>query len=184
MIFLPNKFEKYTAALRNLMQKFIIKNGIKPNYLENLRKIYEAETILVNRTLIPGNISDYLYKLLTAVLLKKSANDKPFYFNINIDGNYFYDKKVLSALILNICRQTEYLSINNFRGNIALKAEIVSTEKIKLLTKKADGIMFNEINTHTSLIILKLDYTEKTASDFEDLYSLFHNPLSPVNFYL
>ncbi|MGI6280108.1 MAG: hypothetical protein ACOYJS_06070, partial [Acutalibacteraceae bacterium] len=159
-------------------------NGIKQNYLESLRKIYEAETLLINPTLIPGNISDYLYKLLTAVLLKKSGNNKSFDFYINVKGNYFYDKKVLSALILNICRQTDYLAITNIMGKIALKANLSKPEKLKKLIKKANGILFYEKKCKSLLIVLNLAGTEKTTADYEDLYSLYYNPLSPVNFYL
>lgn len=184
LIFLPNKFEKYTAGLRNLFQKLIIKNGIKENYLTDMRKLYDAEAILIKNESQPFNIENYFNQLLTAIHLRKFINNINFKFQVNISGNFIFDKKILSSLILNICRQTDFISIFELNKKILIKTKIEPNRKLNLIIKKLNGKMLCECKTKKVLIILQFDYTEKATRDFEDAYTLLKNPLSPVNFYL
>lgn len=184
MIFLPNKFEKFTAGLRNIFQKLILKNGIKEVYLKNLCKIYEAEAILTVQPLLPINLKAYAYELLTAIFLKKLTENKSFDFFVNISGNYLFKKKIFTALILNVCRQAEYIEIFEIKKNTVVRADFKNTERIEILVKKLNGQILFEKITERCLLVIPLDSTEKKSEDFEAAYTLLQNPLSPVNFYL
>lgn len=184
LIFLPNKFEKYAAGLRNLFQKLIIKNGISEQYLKNLAKIYEAEAIFIKQQDFPFDLENYLHELLTAIYLKKLIKNQDFEFNINVFGNKIFDKKSFSALILKICQQTNDIEIFEQNKKIVIKTKIKTTEKLLLLVKKFKGQIFCEKKTGNCLIILPFNSTQKTTRDFEDAHTLLQNPLSPVNSYL
>lgn len=186
MIFLPNNFERYTAALRNLIQLFIIKNGIKPKYLDALRKIYQSEALLSRDNEIPTDICNFLSQLLTSVYIKKSESGLPFYFKINIRGNYLLSLKPYTALILSICRAADNIEIFKINGKLAIKAVTPNTKHSHRLAKKLDGCVYFERVTNTALTVLPLIATDKKAALCKpnEVEEYLLNPFSAVNIYL
>ncbi len=186
MIFLPNNFERYTAALRNLIQLFVIKNGIKPKYLDSLRKIYQAEALFSRDAEIPTDICNFLSHLLTAVYIKKSESGIPFYFKINIRGNFLLNQKPYTALILSVCQNAYKIEIFELNGKLAIKAITPKTKHSHRLVKNLDGCVYFERVTNTSLTLLPLIATDKKAilckPNNTEEYLL--NPFSEVNIYL
>ena len=183
---MPNNFERYTAALRNLIQLFVIKNGIKPKYLDSLRKIYQAEALFSRDAEIPTDICNFLSHLLTAVYIKKSESGIPFYFNIRINGNFLLSPKIYTALILSICRNAESIEIYRQNGSIIIRAASENIKHSLKLIKKLKGCVYFERITNTALIVLPITATDKKTELCKPnvLEEYLFNPFSAVNIYL
>ena len=178
LIYYPNKFERYTAALRLLYQKLTTNNGIQLRYLNRLKKIYEFEAIQ-NIDITPINIEKLCGELLTAVLLKKK-----FDFYIKVENNYLLNKKAFISIILNICNQTNYMQILSIQQKLVIKAKFKTSKTIIRLLKVINGLIFKEIKSEYTYLVLNIPMTQKETKDFEKAYYLVQNPLSVVNLYL
>lgn len=178
LIYCPNKAEQFTAALRLIFQKLIIKNGIKKNYITALRKIYEFE-VLIGTYIEPIDIEVLCSELLTAVFLKKKFN-----YYIKTDKNYLINKKCFTALLLNICCCTDYIEIIEINKSLVIKGNFDINNKIMQLVKKLNGKVLKEVIEKNIYLCFSFTQTEKKSEDFEAAYSLLQNPLSVVNLYL
>ena len=83
MIVLPNSFEKYLYNLRIYTSLSILKHGILPRHLKNLKKIYLAEAFLFKNHTEPTDLRLLSYNLLDCVKnlkeFKKKITDKTIY---------------------------------------------------------------------------------------------------------
>lgn len=184
LIYLPNKFEKYTAGLRVIFQNLILKNGIKKKYLINLGKIYENEAIFFDYDLLPIDTEKFFLSILKSVYIKKILQSKKPQISCETNGNYILNKKLVSILILKIAQNSDYIKIYKKRKKIFILTKGVKYKKIKKIIIKLHCLYFEEIKSKRQLIILAPEKTDKKAKDFEeDLFSL-QNPLSPINYYL
>lgn len=178
MIYYPNKYERYSASLRLLYQRFIINNGIKLNYLNALKKLYEFEALFCAEAM-PINIEKLLVEIFTAVLIKKK-----FDYFMRINNSYFLEKKKLISLILNIASLTDYLEVAEIGNRLVVKGNFIINEKIILFTKSLEGMILKEAKTETIYLVFNFPVTKKETEDFETAYHLLQNPLSVINLYL
>ena len=84
MIFLPNKFERFLAALRITVQNDILKNGITKNNLKSLEKINIAEALFYKDFKEPVDIEKLSFSLFCSSLPLLLSQNKNPYFKINI----------------------------------------------------------------------------------------------------
>ena len=105
-MFLPNKLQRYISALRGYLQNSILKYGINDKVKCKLVKIYNAEVLFseINNEII--ELQTELSSLLLAVYILKSEKKLRFKFQIDVKEQIIIDFKCLTALILNICKNT------------------------------------------------------------------------------
>ncbi len=178
MIYYPKKYEQFTAALRLLYHKFIYKNGIKTNYLNSLKKIYEFEAIN-NKETVPINPENLCSEILTAVFIK-CGND----FKIDTKNTYLINKKAFIALLLNLSVTTSNLEIIEITNKLVIKGKFSVNNPTKKLLKVLEGVKFKDTKTSICYLLFNFSKTEKESEDFEQAYYLLQNPLSVINLYL
>lgn len=182
MIYLPNKFERYTASLRNYLQKQSLKYGVTPKILENMRKIYIAEAILYNYIKEPTDLLSLSSEILTAVYIKKCDKNLPFEFKIKIKGNFLISKKLYTSLILTLCQNAKKILIFSKNGKILIKAFGTEKKDFLPLAKVICASTFFELKSSTVLIVLDSIYTDKKEDDSIPNYTT--DPFSVVNFFV
>ena len=180
MIFLPKNFEILTCALRNTMQRLILKNGIKEKYLINLRKIHLAEALYSNQKL-PVNIYDYSLSLLKAARDKKAGTNKGFDYSADFIDNVIINPKLYTAVLLSICNKSSRISLSSDRGKLVIKAELNGNFQFR---KIPDYTFLKEINSGRLVVIINAEKTKKPAIKYETDSEYFLNPLSVINIYL
>ncbi len=178
MIYCPNKFQRYSVGLRLLYQKFIINKGINLRKINSLRKIYEFEA-LVNTEIQPVDLENLCGELMTAVIFRKK-----FDFNIDVDGNYFLNKKKFIALLMNVCVGVDYINIYEFQSKVIISGKFKITKEIKKFTDSLEGIIFKDIKKQNNHLIFNFNKTNEKTKDLEKAYYLLQNPLSVINLYL
>lgn len=184
MIFSTNKFELYTAVLRNTVAKLILKNGTKEKYLKMLKKIHIAEA-LNSEELTPLNIKKFFLEILTQVHIKKTENDTHFHFSASANGNFIINKKAFLALLLSLSENAHFIGIKNFKNGLVINCDNHSLLKqTKLIAKKLGATYFYDIKKGILSILLFPTATNKksriTAKDRDTL----HGPLSVIKYYL
>lgn len=184
MIFLPNKFEKYAAGLRNVFQNLILKNGIKPKYLVSLSKIYENEVIFSDLSDQPVNSKKFFSLLLFAIYYKKLALNKFIQFSCNTNGNYLLDKKAIAIFLLKIAQKSSFIEIFQKKGKFLIRTNFTDQSAIRRIAEKLEIITLKEIKNNIFLFILPLNKTEKEEKDSEENFFSLQNPLSLINCYL
>ena len=178
MIYYPNKLEMYANFLRLIYQKLILKDSIKPKYLDKLRKIYEFESI-ISDNISPLDLEGFCSELFTAVIFYK-----PFNYNLLIKGNYLVNQKVLTCILLNVAKESKFIKIYIYKEKIIIKSKFTSNKMVEILVKKIGGIMLKSVNTETVYIQLNFEKTQKKTTDFHTAFYHCIDPLSPVNLYL
>lgn len=172
MIVLPNSYERYLSALRILVLNSVLKQGLQPQHIENLRNIYTAEALLNQNTRQSIDLKKLINNLLGAVKIIK--ND--FAFKCDVKNNFLLNKNLLTLFILNIAKEKSFLKISTsekylkivFRGK---------TSKLSPFLKALKARLFYEIKTKQSLIIIPAVATHKKSvpidSDWEYLFDKF-----------
>lgn len=183
MIFLPNNFEIYCSRLRSTLQFLIIKNGYKPKYLENLKKIHRAEALFSDYK-IPIELNFFNSELLKAVYLKKLEQKKPFGFKLKTNGTFLINKKLYISFLLSLCENSCCIKASVKKDSILIisKGEISSAAK-KLL-KSLNGYFFYNMKSNTVLAVIPADRTSKSPIKTKKDWEYLLNPLSAVNIYL
>ena len=178
MIYYPKKYEIYANSLRCLYQKLILQKGLKPNFLNSLRKIYEFECIFQTEK-SPVNLYNFCDAILTAVTLKRN-----FIFHLNIHGNFILNQKAFTALLLGISETADYIAISTKDEILTLKSNFEKTKTLEKLVRIMGGVLLKKLENDISYIFIKLEKTKKETVNFQDAYELSVNPLSIVNCYL
>jgi len=181
LIFLPNKFERYTAALRNTMQKRILKQGITTKNLMLLQKIHRAEAFITD-VKNPCNLKSYCSTVLSFVYIRKTELNQKFEFSISVLGNYIINKKLFLSLILTLASKSESLAIKTYKNYICIKSSHQKISETLSLIKKLDGIYFLELKTNQLNILIPAVKTEK--EEIKKDQESFLGPLSVINFYI
>ncbi len=182
MIILPNKYERYTAALRNSVQASILKQGLNARHIESIRKIYEAEAFLGYKNLSPVNLEILFKCLLYSANIKLLQKKRKLDFTVQINGNYLANRKLLTCLILNICSTANKIKIYFKSEKIVIECKTQKTIK-PIILKLLNAIYFYDIKAKQYLIVLKLEKTEKDFLKTEKEWDIT-NPFSPINIYL
>ena len=182
MIYLPNFFERYTASLRNVIHLSVAKNGLMPKHLENMRKIFIIEALLCPDFEEPTDIAEFTSKLLSAVYINKLAKGNSFEFDIRLNGRYMLNRKLYTALILNICRNSHKLSIYKKYEQIIIRAENCEKNSYNKIIKVMNSYSLFESKSKTALIVL--NYTATNKKSKPPIIESSYNPFSPVNLFI
>ena len=183
MIFLPNKFELYTCILRNTMEVLILKNGIKPKYLNNLMKIHTAESLFTDYE-EPTHIGNFTLEILKAVKIKKLEKHQEFEFKVSKTDVFLINKKLFTTLLLILSKNSSKLAVKQYRGKVLIITNHKEKSEILKLLKKLNGKYFFEVKTKLFYILLNLPKTSKKPKEEEKDWEYILNPLSVVNIYL
>ncbi len=182
MIFLPNKYERYTSSLRNYIQKLYNINGSSQKLLLNFKKIYEFEALFLNNEKLPCDIKQLSSRILFASFTKQIDKNKNLEFSINTKENYILNIKVFSIILLRLARVSEKIDIFNSNGYILIKSKTDCQIQTKFL-KAINAFSLYEHNCKTLLIIINAEKTAKKSIDIKEEWDIF-NPFSPINLYL
>lgn len=182
MIFLPNNFERYCAALRNTVQLSIIKNGLKPKYFKTFKKIYEAEAFFSREEILPIDLGLFLHQLLLSAHIKLLENNRSINISLKIKGVFLINRKLFTALILNICQNSKYIKISYLNGKILIYAKC-NTGILKPIITFLNGNIYFERKKGDFLITLPTIKTDKSPIKTEE-WEYSQNPFSPVNIFI
>ncbi len=174
MIDLPNSFERYLNNLRIYTSLSIIKHGVLPRHLNNLRKICLAEAFLYKNHKESINL-----KLLTFNVLCCVKTVKNFNFKINLHKNVIISKNLYVILLLMLSLDSSFINVKLKNGiTIIGKGEIKNSQKIILFL---NGYSFFDIKTKKFLVYIPCKTTtlppNPTISQWElifDKFSIFN----------
>ncbi len=177
MTVLPNSFERYTAALRNLTSILILRNSLNKKHLKNLSKIYSAEAFFYHHKQ-PLNIEKFAWGLLGAASLIKPEK---LVFSVNCRGNFLINKNIFTVLLLNLSKECSLIEIEvkkdiliSFTGNC---------RKALSALKKLKGFYFYSINTNCGKFIIPVLKTNQESIPFENVWENIAYQFSPVNLF-
>ena len=182
MIFLPNKYERYIAALRNHLQKLYFKTGNNKSLISKLKKVYEFEILNFEKNVFPCDIKLLASKLLVSAYSHKLRNNKSFDFEIKTKDNFMLKIKPFTIILLKLAKHSKNITISNLGGNIILK----SKTEYKLSKKYLNVLNSFQLYEHknkTLLVIIKAEITTKRSVDMKREWDIL-DPFSPVNLYI
>ena len=182
MIFLPNTFERYIAALRLLNHLLILKNGITSKRLKILKKIYIAESVYTSQKLSPFSITDFTLEILSAVQTLLCKKGKTLNFSVNTNGNYLFNKQLFTLLILEICNSCSYIKISENDIGIVVFTNGEIKNSLPFI-KKLKGYYFYENSLNKAIIILPFEKTVLPPVSSETEWYYLFDKFSPVNLY-
>lgn len=181
MIFLPNKFEKFCAALRNYTQIGILKNGMEKKYLKRLRKIHYAEAVFLS-TEKPVEVALLSRILLSYCHIKRLRKNEVFHFLVLGNFKFILKERPYSALLLILSREVDFIKIVLKKSGISIFCNSLPKETFKLI-KTLGGIYLYEKKTKTAGIFIPAVLTDKEILD-NSYYQNLKDELCPVNLYL
>lgn len=182
LIFLPNKFERYTAAIRNSIQIAALKNGITETQTSTLKKIYIAEAIL-SPCYQPIDLKELTFNLLMGAYIKLLSKDIKISPLIRVNGTFIINKKLLICLLLSLCSISETIKISNYKQKIVILCNN-DARNFDFLINAIKGICFYELKTNASMIIIPAKRTEKKPLKTEREWEYIKDPFSPINIFL
>lgn len=182
MIFLPNKFERFLAALRITIQNDILKNGITENNLKNLEKINIAEALFYKDFKEPVYIKELSFSLLCYSLPLLLPQNKNPYLKIDIYSNFLINKKLLAILFLKLIKASKRIEIKNHKSKIMISALDINSNNFKKLVLALGGTYF--YHNKKIIIVIPADKTDKKANPIKKEWVSLDNPFSLVNIFL
>ena len=182
MIFLPNKFERYTAALRNYIHFAVLRNGLNDKKINMLRKISETEAIFFYNENTPINIKDFSNTLFITAYTKLLKNDNSFDFFVFSDKTFLINAKLFEILLLNLCHTSKKIVITCSKNKIIIESNSTSNVNYKIL-KALNAIYFYEIKTKRLIISITAEATDKKPLNINREWDIL-NPFSNVNIFL
>lgn len=182
LIYLPNKSERYAAALRNRVQRLILNNGYTEKYREMLMKIYSFEAVNSASLTEPCDIFIFINYLLHYISLKKIELNCKFSYSVKTSGNYLINQKALTALILTVCKYSDIIEIKNIDGNIIVKGNC-ENRKIFKISKGMGFPFFRDVSSNDFYIIMSLEKTEKQPEKTKKEWDIY-DPFSPINIFI
>ena len=182
LIFLPNSFERYIAALRILNHLLVLKSGINKKRLTALKKIYKAEAFYFKNSTSPFSVSDFVLPILSAAQTLLNEKNKNFDFSVNTNGIYLFNKQLFTVLLLELCSTSKYIRIsdNHLGVNICFNGKINNSLYI---IKNLKGYYFYEKFSNKGVIVLPFEKTLVTPSMCESEWYYIFDKFSPVNLY-
>lgn len=177
MTVLPNSFERYTAALRNLTSILILRNGLNQKHLKNLSKIYTAEAFFYHHKQ-PLNIEKFACGLLGAASLIKPNK---LVFSVNCRGNFLINKNLFTVLLLNLSKECSLIEIE-IEGDIVISFTGKCKKALSAL-KNLRGFYFYSINTQRGKFIIPVLKINEKSIPFENEWENISYQFSPVNLF-
>ena len=186
MTFLPNKFIRYCASLRNYIHNSILKNGIKSHHLKKLKQINICEALVNQSNPKPCNLTGMLSNIFLAVKLIKNEKNTDFNYTIENEINCIINIKIFVLLVLNISSYSNTINIYTKGGNIIIKSNGKNNKHSRLLANKLDGCVYNEIKTNNALTVIPYNATDKNKCirNYKSLNDYISDPLSLVNIFI
>lgn len=181
-MFLPNKYERYCAAMRNYLQNAILKYGVTEKKKENLKKIIIFERVNFENELSPCDIKLLSSKLFILIYTKTIDKKQPFDFSVKIKENYFIDPYLFSIVLIKIALNSKKIIIDEILGNIVIKSNANLKIHQKLL-KKLNAICFFEIKKGNLILVINAEKTSKSSVDMKKEWDI-SNPFSIFNIFL
>lgn len=176
MIVLPNSFEKYLSALRISVSISILKHGLQPRHIDNLRKIHIAESLFHQNERQGVDINKLCTNLLEAVSTIKQG----FKFEVKVVGNLYLNKNIFTLLLLNFAKQKDFVKIsakdNFLKINFEGKAKSLSH-----LINASGGFSLYEVKTKQTIIIIPANQTNEKSVEIETEWEYLFNKFSVVN---
>lgn len=176
MIVLPNSFEKYLSALRISVSISILKHGLQPRHIDNLRKIHIAESLFHQNERQSVDINKLCTNLLSAVKTIKTDFD----FRCNANGNFSINKNLFTLLLLNFAKQKDFIKIsakdNFLKINFEGKAKSLSH-----LINASGGFSLYEVKTKQTIIIIPANQTNEKSVEIETEWEYLFNIFSVLN---
>ena len=170
MIFLPNSFEKYLYQLRIYTSLSIIKYGILPRHLKNLKKIYLAEAFLFKNSMNSTDLCHLSHNLLCCV-----KSTKKFNFKLDIPCNVSINVPLYTVFLLQLAKQSSFLRIE-FKNGIIITGNGKIKNSRKIITH-LNGCSFFDTKTLNFLIYIPCVKTHlspiPTISQWELLFDRF-----------
>ncbi|MBQ6825483.1 MAG: hypothetical protein IJP34_02345 [Clostridia bacterium] len=182
MIFLPNKFERYTASIRSFIHKSALKNGISRKQILILKKILIAESFQSSEPL-PTDISLFSYKILYYSYFFFLGNGKRFKFKINFNGNFLIPQKAFSFLLLSVCNESSDIEILNIKNTVCIKAKNCGDMPNSNLIWHLNATIYKDIKSGDLLISIPAEKTDKKEVEY-DINLSITDPFSPINIFL
>ena len=182
MIFLPNKFERYIAALRNTIQISALKHGIGERQKSALKKIYIAESVLTPY-LQPIDLKEYISNLILGVYTRLLSQNRQINPIIKVEGIFLINKKLFDCLILNICSVSDKIKIYTLKEKIIIRCN-ANVKSLELMIRNINGSYLYELKSNSSIIVISAQRTEKTPNQTEREWEYIENPFSSVNIFL
>ena len=176
MIVLPNSFEKYLYNLRIYTSLSILKHGILPRHLKNLKKIYLAEAFLFKNHTQPTDMRLLSYNLLDCI-----KNLKEFNFIIKINKSISINQKLYTALLLTIAPHTDFLKIE-FSNGIIIKG-IGEIKKANKVIAYLNGCSFFDLKTSNFLIYIPCKTTTLSPTTTITQWELIFDRFSVFNLF-
>ena len=176
MIVLPNSFESYLNNLRIYTSLSILKNGILPKHLDNLRKIYLSEAYLYKNFKERVNIGLLSFNLLCCIKTVKN-----FCFFINVNKNALINQRLYAALILLLATGSPFLTIM-FKNGIIIKGNGEIKKHLKII-HFLNGNSFFDIKTKNYLIYIPCKETDITPSPTISQWELMFDRFSVFNLF-
>ena len=178
MIVLPNSFEKYLSALRISVSISILKHGLQPRHIDNLRKIHIAEALLHKTERQSVDINKLCTNLLSAVKTIKTDFD----FRCNANGNFSINKNLFTLLLLSISKSSNSIDVTARNSFLEIKVSHKS-EKALSFVRALKGYSLFELKSRQSLIIIPIRETKEESIPIESEWEYIFNKFSVLNIY-
>lgn len=178
MIVLPNSFEKYLSALRISVSISILKHGLQPRHIDNLRKIHIAEALLHKTERQSVDINKLCTNLLSAVKTIKTDFD----FRCNANGNFSINKNLFTLLLLSISKSSNSIDVTARNAFLEIKVSHKS-EKALSFVRALKGYSLFELKSRQSLIIIPIRETKEESIPIESEWEYIFNEFSVLNIY-
>ncbi len=172
MIVLPNSYERYLAALRIFVSLSILKHGLQPHHLEKLKKIYCAEA-LYNKTLVQ---SVDINKLCANLLGSVNAINPDFKFSCHINGNFYLNKALFSAFLLQVTKITDTIWVDGNEAFITIRFPNPNNTPLPFLSTLG-GYELKETKQNITLTLIPTAQTPQESvyieSEWENIFDQF-----------
>ena len=184
LIFLPNKFERFSAGLRNRIQRLSSVDGPTAKQRCILRKLHLAKSLINNEEETPINISEYCAEILRAVQIIKIENERQFSFGINSKEVFLIKKHIFDSLLLTLCKENFYVKIVSSQKGIGIFYSSLQSGNISRLAEKLNATVLKEIKSGKAVVFIKACFTDKKGILPLREIDYLKDPYSVVNLYI
>ncbi len=183
MIFLPNNFQRYTAALRNFIHFSAIKKGVSRRHMCLLKKIYKVEALYNSGEIFPIDIYRFSISVLDAALVLSSKH-KNYCYNIDYTGSFLINKRLYTTLLLSLFSKNIPLTIYTYRDRLIIKTHSLIPKNCKKNIFAMNGLILTSTISNDQIIMLSAPKTNKKPIYTESEFELLSNPFSPIHIFL
>ncbi len=181
-MFLPNKTERFTAALRNYIQNLISKNGLSKKYIDRMKKIIIFEAVNSEKETVPCDVKLLANRLFIIIYSRLLDENKSLNFSVKISERYIINTKLFTILLIVLALNSKEIIIEELFGNLIVKCKTDIKIKPKLLKALNSSVLY-EKKSEFLMLIIKAEKTAKPSVDIKREWDI-SNPFSPINLFL